>query len=219
MKKQMPLILCLMLSIFALSGCSDGSEPFLKKNYTSDTLINEIIFDVKDRKIEVSLSKDEQVHIQYSENNKEYYDISVSENVLTMTSADSKEWTDYIGFKPAAENRKISLQVPDALLENLTLSTTNEDVNLSALAVAGSVNISSVEGNITFGALDVGNSLILSAKNGNISGTVAGSYDDFSIRSNIKKGGSNLPDQKNGGEKTLHASCNNGDIQIEFANR
>ena len=111
----------------------------------------EINLDVQDREIEVSLSEDEQVHIQYSENSKEYYDISVSdENVLTMTSASNKEWTDYIGVKPSAENRKISLQIPNALLENLTLSTTNEDITLSALAVTGSINISSNGGNITF---------------------------------------------------------------------
>lgn len=218
MKKTISLTLCLMLSVFALSGCADSSEAFEEKSYTSDTQIKEINLDVKDRAIEVSLSRDEQVHIQYSESSKEYYDISVSGNVLTMTSADSKEWTDYIGFKPAAENRKISLQVPDALLKNLTLSTTNEDVTLPDLAVTGDISISSSEGNIAFGTLDVGNALTLRAKNGDISGTVAGGYDDFSIRSSIKKGDSNLPEQKDGGEKTLDVSCNNGDIHIELVN-
>ena len=121
----------------------------------------------------MSLSEDEQVHIQYYENSKEYYDISVSdENVLTMTSASDKEWTDYIGVKPSAENRKISLQIPDALLDTLTLSTTNEDISLPALAVTGSINISSNGGNITFGNLDVGNALYLTVKNGDISGTI-----------------------------------------------
>ena len=110
------------------------------------------------------------------------------------------------------------MQIPDALLENLTLSTTNEDITLSALAVTGSVSISSTEGNITFGTLDVGNALTLSAKNGDISGTIVGSYDDFSIQSEIKKGESNLPDNKDGGEKTLNVSSNNGDVNIEFAN-
>ena len=127
--------------------------------------LSEINLDVQDREIEVTLSEDEQVHIQYSENSKEYYDISVSdENVLTMTSASNKEWTDYIGRKPSAEDRKISLQIPDELLENLTLSTTNEDITLSALAVTGSISISSTGGNITFGDLDVGNALTLTCQ-------------------------------------------------------
>lgn len=133
-----------------------------------------------------------------------------------MTSASNKEWTDYIGFKPDDEYRKILLQIPDALLENLTLSTTNEDITLSDLAVTGSISISSAEGDITFGTLAVGNALTLSAKNGDISGAVAGSYDDFSIHSEIKKGESNLPDNKDSGEKELNVSCNNGDVDIEL---
>lgn len=56
----------------------------------------------------------------------------------------------------------------------------------------------------------------LNVKNGNVSGTVVGSYDDFSIQSDIKKGESNLPDTKDGGGKTLHVSCNNGDVDIAF---
>ena len=217
MKKIISLALCLVLSSFLLAGCSDNSEPFEEKSYTPDTQIREINLDVEDREIEVSLSEDEQVHIQYSENSKEYYDISVSdENVLSMVSASDKEWTDYVGGKPSAEDRKIVLQIPDALLDTLTLSTTNEDISLPALDVTNSISISSNGGNITFETLDVGSSLTLNAKNGDISGTVAGSYDDFAIQTEIKKGESNLPDSKDGGEKTLNVSNNNGNINIEF---
>ena len=216
MKKIISLVLCLMLGSFTLAGCSSSGEPFEEKSYTPDTQISEINLNIQDREIEVSLSEDGQVHIQYSENSKEYYDISVSENMLTMTSASNKDWTDYIGGKPSAEDRKISLQIPDALLESLTLYTTNEDITLSALSVTGSISISSNGGNIVFEALEIGNALTLSAKNGNISGVIVGSYDDFAIRSDIKKGESNLPDSKDGGEKTLDVSCNNGDVDIEF---
>lgn len=219
MKKIILLVVCLVLSSFVLAGCSNSSEPFEEKSYTPDTQINEINLDVQDREIEVSLSEDEQIHIQYHENSKEYYDISVSdENVLMMTSASDKEWTDYIGGKPSAENRKISLQIPDALLNTLILSTTNEDISLPTLAVTGSINLSSNGGNITFGNLDVGSALTLNVKNGDISGAIVGSYDDFAIQSEIKKGESNLPDNKDGGEKALNVSSNNGDVNIEFVN-
>ena len=219
MKKIISLALFFILSSFLLTGCSDNSEPFEEKSYTPDTQINEINLDVRDREIEVLLSEDEQIHIKYYENSKEYYDISVSdENVLTMTSASNKDWIDYIGVKPSAENRKISLQIPDTLLDSLTLSTTNEDISVPALAVTGSINISSNGGNITFESLDVGNTIYLTVKNGDISGTVIGSYDDFAIQSEIKKGESNLPDNKDSGEKTLNVSSNNGDVNIEFIN-
>lgn len=218
MKKIIALTLCLVLGSFLLAGCSDNSEPFEEKSYTPDTQIHEINLDVRDREIEVSLSEDEQIHIQYSENNKEYYDISVSGTVLTMTSANNKEWTDYFGGKPAAENRKISLQVPDALLNTLTLSTTNEDITLSALTVTGNISITANGGNIAFESLDAGRAVTLSVKNGDISGTIVGSYDDFAIQTESKKGESNLPSSKDGGEKTLNVSGNNGDINIEFVN-
>lgn len=217
MKKLISFVLCLVLSSFVLAGCSDNSEPFEEKSYTPDTQINEINLDLRDREIEVLLSEDQQVHIQYSESNKEYYDISISDgNVLTMVSVDNKEWTDYFGGKPSAENRKISLQIPNALLENLTLSTTNEDIILPTFSVTGSISISSNGGNIRFEKLDTGNALSLTVKNGDISGTVIGGYDDFMIQSEVKKGTSNLPNNKEGGEKMLHVSCNNGNISIHF---
>ena len=216
MKKIISRALCLVLSSFVLAGCSKSSEPFEEKSYTSDTQIQEISLDVQDREIEVTLSPDQQVHIQYFENSKEYYDLSVSDqNVLTMTSAANKDWTDYIGGKPSAEYRKITLQVPDALLEQLTLSTTNENISLSALAVTGSVSISANGGNISFGNLDVGSALTLEVKNGDISGAIVGGYDDFAIQSNSKKVEINLPEQKDGGEKNLNVSSNNGDVNIE----
>lgn len=220
MKKTISLVSCLVLGSFILSSCSNSSKPFEEKSYTSDTQINEINLDVRDRKVEVSLSEDEQVHIQYSENSKEYYDISVSdESVLTMASAYDKEWADYIGVKPSAEDRKIWLQMPNALLDTIRLSTTNEDISLPSLAVTESISLSSNGGNITFESLDVGNSLTLAIKNGDISGAIVGGYDDFAIQSETKKGDSNLPDKKEGGEKTLNVNSNHGNVNIAFVKK
>ena len=217
MKKNILLALCLVLGGLFFTGCSNDSETFKEKTFTPDTQIKEINLDVRDREINVSLSPDEQVHIQYSESSKEYYNISVSDkNMLSVTSVSDKEWMDYIGRKPASQNRKISLQIPNALLETLSISSTNEDITLSALAAIGTISISSNGGNIIFENLDVGKALCLTAKNGNISGTVIGSYDDFAIQTEIKKGRSNLPDNKDNGEKTLIVSANNGDIAIDF---
>ncbi len=221
MKKVVSLALCLVVSSFVLAGCSSSNDSFTQKEYTANvSQIREINIDVRDKQIEVSISEDNQIHIVYFENNKESYDIAVSDkNILTMTSTDNKKWTDYIGIKSSDKNRKISLKIPDALLDTLTLSTTNEDISLPALSVTGNINISSNGGSIAFVNLNVGNSLILSVKNGDIFGAVAGSYDDFSIYTEIKKGKSNLPNSKNSGEKMLTVSSNNGDVNIEFINK
>lgn len=171
MKRIISLICCALLSVFAMGGCADNGEPFSSKTYTVDgAQIKSISIDVRDRQIEVSPSEDHQIHIDYFENDKEYYDISVSdESVLTITAADSKEWSDYIGGKAAAEYRKISVRIPDALLQSLTVSTTNEEIVLSELAVTDSVSLTSNGGNIRFAKLTVGREIALTAKNGDIS--------------------------------------------------
>ena len=118
MKKIVLLVLCVVLGSFVLTGCSDNNDSFVQQEYTADiSQIEEINVDVRDRQIEVSISDDNQIHIIYFENSKETYDITVSdENVLMMSSVSNKDWTDYIGGKPSYQNRKIILQMPNALL-------------------------------------------------------------------------------------------------------
>lgn len=157
------------------------------------------------------------MHVRYAESDKERYRIDVSgKHVLTMTSDDGRSWTDRIGGKPSDEARRIVVQVPDALMGNLSLSTTNEDVSLPAMSVRGSVTVSCNHGDIAFGPLQVGRAISLDVKNGDVSGTVAGGSDEFTIHSTVKKGRSNLPSEMRGGDKTLDVSANNGDIDVEF---
>lgn len=218
MIKKIAFALCLGLGCLVLTGCSGSSEPFEAKVYTPEGQVQGVRLDVEDREVEVALSPDEQVHLQSGENSEEYYEIALSdEKVVTMTSATNKEWTDYIGVSASGEGKKITVQVPDGLLDSLEISTTNEDITLPELAVTGSVFLSSNGGSVRFATLSVGSSLRLHVKNGDISGTVAGSYDDYSIQCSVKKGESTLPDSKAGGEKTLDAACNNGNVEISFA--
>ena len=218
MKKTAVFILSVMCLILAFTGCSDNKNEFSVKSYAADgTQINSISIDVRDREIEVSDSIDNQIHIDYAESSKEYYNIIVSDdNVLTMTMKENKQWTDYIGSKAPADARKISLQIPKMLLSSLALSTTNQDVSLPAVMVSDSLSLSSNGGNILFEKINAGNNISLDSKNGDIKGIIIGSYDDYSISCNIKKGESNLPSKKAGGSKTLSVSANNGDIAIDF---
>ncbi len=218
MKKIISLVLCLALGGLVLSGCSGGEAQFEEKSYTPDAQVSAVTIDVQDRDVTVELSDDGQVHIQYFESSKEFYDISVSGGVLTMTGATDKSWADYIGLAPSAEYRKIVLQVPDAVLENLTITTTNEDITLPSLSVTGSVSLDCNGGDISFDSLDVGTALTLNVKNGDVSGTVLGSYDDFAIRAEVKSGDSSLPESKDGGVKTLNVTANNGDVNVEISN-
>lgn len=132
-----------------------------------------------------------------------------------MTLETDKDWTDYIGTKPAAQYRRITLAVPDGL-DALTIRTTNEAIGVSTLTVQNAVMLDCNGGNIAFELLGVGKSLDVTAKNGSITGNVLGGWDDFSVSCEIKKGESNLPERKEGGEKSLTVNCNNGDIDIQF---
>lgn len=220
MKKAVLFLACMALAAALLTGCSGSAEALTPQSYTAQgAQIQGILLDVRDSRIEVSLSRDGQVHIDYLENSKETYEIAVSEDqVLSMTSVSNKQWTDYIGGA-AARGRTISLQIPDALLSTLELSTTNEDISLPALSVTGGVSLCANGGNIAFEGLDAGGPISLWVKNGDISGQITGSYDDYTISCEVKKGETSLPAQKEGGTKALEVSANNGDVQIEFTGK
>lgn len=219
MKKFMAVLAsCAVLAAaLAIVGCS-GEQTFEAKSWSSgETAVKSVAIDVEDRAVEVIPSEDGQVRIEYSESEKEFYEISLSESgELTMKFQTSKSWTDYIGTKPAAEYRKIKLSVPGELLSGLTIKTTNEAIDVAPLSVSGEVSLDSNGGDLNFEKIDVGESLTVTAKNGNITGSVLGSWDDFSITCEYKKGECNLPESKEGGTKSLKANCNNGDIAIQF---
>lgn len=219
MKKCIVIVLLIFAGMLVFTGCSgSGQDEFQEKNYTVDGKeIEEIKIDVRDRQIHVSLSKDDRIHIGYQESEKEFYHIAVTEgNVLTMSAQNNKEWTDYIGGKPAASARIITLQIPDDMISALTLSTTNEDVHLPAIHLKDRISLTVNGGNIEFDGLAAEQEISLNAKNGDISGTILGRYEEYAIECNIKKGESNLPKQKEEGNKSLHVTNNNGDIAIEF---
>lgn len=217
MRTIFSLFICLLLGTAFLTGCTDTNEPYTQKSYIPDSAVSAVCINVRDREVIVTPSADGQIRIDYFENSKEFYDISISEDhVLTMTAVSNKEWTDFIGGKASGDVRKISLQMPDALLKSLKISTTNEDISVSALTLSESVSFSANGGNITFEKLYAGNEVVLDVKNGNISGTVSGSYDDYAITCDIKKGKSNLPAKKEGGSKKLLVTANNGDVEIDI---
>lgn len=218
MKKYIILSFLLVFTMsFTLVGCSN-TQVFNAKTYSvAQNDVSSINIDVIDRNVEVVISEDNQIHIDYFESEKEFFNISVSDNeVLTMKFKNEKKWSDFVGKKPSAENRKITIKIPNALLNNLSIKTTNENIKIVSISVLKNITLDVNNGNIELEKVGVGDTINLIAKNGNISGSIIGSYDTFSIDCQIKKGESNLPTSKNDGEKFVKANCNNGNINIDF---
>ena len=216
MKKSATVFAAIIgMGLCMFSGCSNGGT-FTQSNYSSgEAIINNVILDVSDREVEVVVSSDNQIHIDYFESEKEYYNFSETGKTLKMTLVFDKEWTDFIGTKADKEYRKIKLEIPDAMLTNLTVTTTNERIKLSELKVKESISLDSNGGGVEIQKLSAGEKISLTSKNADITGSIAGGWDDYTIKVTIKKGNSKLTD-KDGGEKLLIVDCNNGDVDIDL---
>ena len=199
MKKIVCVVLA-VLFVFAFVGCSNGGT-FSEKNYLSENgQIRSIIIELN-----IGLSSDGQISVNYFDSEKQYLEISVSEsNELVIRLAYDRSWTDFFGVKPDKKYRGITVLVPENLLASLNASTTNGDIKVSCLDVSEEINLCSNGGDVICERVGAGGKISLKAKNGNIRGTVAGGLDEFSVSCKIKKGDCNLP------------LSNNGDIYVEF---
>ena len=225
MKKTKLIIISLVLIVVAVIATLlilsfngiIGAGTFSEKTYTCTSAeIENINIDVRDRKIEIQSSSDDQIHINYFESEKEKIDISISNKRLNVQFVDEKSWIDRIGMKADKEYREISIEIPNNLLSNLTINTTNENIELTKISIKSNLTLESNGGDIRLNSVQVGSTIDLKTKNGSIVGTIVGDIADYSIDCTIKKGNSNLPAEKLDGIKHLIADCNNGDINISF---
>lgn len=194
MKKIVCVVLA-VLFVFAFVGCSNGGT-FSEKNYLSENgQIRSIIIDVADRELNIGLSSDGQISVNYFDSEKQYLEISVSEsNELVIRLAYDRSWTDFIGVKPDRKYRGITVLVPENLLASLNASTTNGDIKVSCLDVSEEINLCSNGGDVICERVGAVGKISLKAKNGDIRGTVAGGLDEFSnqkgrLQSAVEQGG------------------------------
>lgn len=201
-------------STLIFGGCS--GQTFESKSYFVEAeKVSSVNIDVSDRAVEIYIREDGGIEIEYSESDKEYYNIAVNENgELKMELVLDYEWTDYIGYKPDGEHKKIIVKLPAADYKSISVITTNEDIDVGKVS-AESVSLNSNGGSVIFDGVAAYRAEF-AAKNGNISGTLAGGIVDYTIVCTIKKGDANVTN-RTGGNKTLKLNCNNGDIKVAFA--
>ena len=200
-----------------MSGCV-SDEVFTAQTYVGEGEVRSVSVDVSDRAVVLAPSEDGKLRIEYYESDKTSYSISLSEEgVLSVTLDLDQSWTDFVGIQPAAEYRTIRVCLPQELTD-VSVSTTNEAISATGTIAAQNVSLTVNGGDLSFEKISAGNSVTLNAKNGNITGTIVGSWDDYAITCNVKKGETSLPESKTGGSKTLAVDCNNGDVEVEIAN-
>ena len=85
------------LCVFALTGCSNG-ETFTEKSYSSgENKIEKVMVQVEDRELEIGVSEDNKIYIDYFDGEKEELEITVSESKeLTVKILYNKNWKDFI---------------------------------------------------------------------------------------------------------------------------
>ena len=201
----------------SLSGCA-SDEDFTAQQYAAEGEVVSLSVDVSDRAVKLMPSEDGKLRIDYYESEKTSYDISLSEEgVLSVTLDLDQSWRDFVGVQPAAEYRTVCIYLPQELTD-VSVSTTNEAISATGTIAAQNVSLTVNGGDLSFEKISAGSSVTLNAKNGNITGTIVGSWDDYAIACNVKKGETSLPESKTGGSKTLAVDCNNGDVEVEIAN-
>ena len=200
-------VACCMLTGAVLAGCTEQS--FEAGSFSAEA-VDRIELELSDTAVNVTASEDGAVHLSYYEGTSLSYSIVCEDGLLRVENASGAAF----GLQPAAEYRTLEVRIPEGL-EELRIVTSGESVTL-APAAAEAVFVDCNNGDISFGTLSVSRSASFTVKNGDITGTLAGGWDDFSIECTIKKGESNLPESKPGGNRSLNVICNNGDVSVSF---
>ena len=217
MKKWSIMAVSVLCTAVFSSGCTKESDAFEAKSYTSEgETITSIRIDVRDKEIQVTASDNEFVHMDYYENDTRYYDISVSDGLLSVTEKSDEGIGKFFGIKSSNQENVLSLQIPESQISDLEIRTSNENISLSDIAVTETISLIDNGGNIFFQNLGSGSDITISNKNGGIGGTILGTYEDYNILCDIKKGDSSLPSKDNGAGKSLYVTNNNGNVEIDF---
>ena len=187
--KKLFLGIVLTVSLGILSGCmiTENYDEYKRKQFRSTDEISEIIANDSSTNYSLQVSDTEELLVEYSDSTTEsWYDIDVADGVLKIEKTQGT-----VGV----EENSVIITLPKKEYKNISIETSN--------------------GNIVFENI-LAEKYKCFVKNGDITGSISGVMDEFSITCTIKKGESNLPALKEGGDKSLTAECNNGDINMNF---
>lgn len=217
MKRTATIMVSVGLVLFA-SACTtdsasdkqDNATPLVEKSYSVDAeKVNKITLSDQGRKVELVKSEDNEIHITYFENDKESYDINVSdENELVMKAVTNKQWKDYIGLDLDKSNRYVQIAVPNGIHSGVEITTSKGDIVVSDLDIDGSVDATTSDGTIELTNVEIGNALNLKTKNDDM--MLSGVSVKGSVNGTVSNG--ELKVEKVAFDGAMKLTTKNGDI-------
>ncbi|MDF9664049.1 DUF4097 family beta strand repeat-containing protein [Bacillus wiedmannii] len=217
--KRVLAVTVLVGSVLAFtSACTNDASSdkqkhpikYEEKSYSIEAgKISQISLSDMDRSVDVVKSNDNEIHITYFENDKESYEINVSdEKNLIMKASTNKELKDYVGLNSDKTHRNVKISVPRGMESGMEIKTSKGDINLSEINISGSVDAITSNGKIKASNVAIEKSFKMETKNDDINLSnvnVKGSVD-----ATVSNG--NLDIEKVAVEDTLKLDSKNGGI-------
>lgn len=110
-----------------------------------------------------------------------------------------------------------AVEVIDSLAEDAELSADMGDISAVNLVCSGNAKLECDCGAIEFTSLSAAGSIEIENSMGSVEGTLAGSFDDYSVESKASLGSNNLPEMlsRNGIQLRVFTDCGSIDISFE----
>lgn len=205
MKKVFAL---LTIITFILTGCIHKDESIIKKTFVCKEQINSLNVNDIDSSIKLKISKDDDIHVNYWEGNKNKYKIETKESMLKIDKIESKN--KYLSL----ENRYMEIEVPDKIYKIIDIKSDNGNIKFEKI-YSNQIVAESNNGDIDVDLIG-GNDIKLCSKNGDINGTINENQDQFDIENNVENGNSNLNYQLKNKGKKLYIESLCGNVMINF---
>lgn len=201
------------------------NEELTERTFSADGIRGIEISALSDD-VKIGVSNDGLVHFSYWAGRYKDYSIDMGTDTLTLRENVTKDFR--IGF--SLNHGTSTLLIPEKILQELKVSTVSGNVDIVAFCKALSIGTTSgkislegaseiltvktVSGNVTLRGFDA-KSAKIGTVSGNISGTLAGSVNDYSVRLQTVSGTKNLK-EKEAGERRLELSTVSGNMEIGF---
>lgn len=180
-------------------------EPYEDKHYDAQELNTSLVVEDEDVDFEILPSTDEYMHFDYSENSEEYYEITESNNTLSIIKKTSYDWTDYI-LNWNYESIELIVYVPAGVNVTASIDISNGDIDISNIK-ATSIIAETENGHVDLENVNVINDVELDSENGKI---VLTDVTAKSILGETSNGGVKLENVITSGNTTV--STKNGSI-------